>query len=93
MKVVIENRNHCSLHIGLIVQKLNYTRIQCVHAGQASQKSNLLDASQQTLAVNTQVLNHTIRNIMLSGEAPLANRTMSVRPLSRVDLVVGHLTL
>jgi signal transduction histidine kinase/HAMP domain-containing protein len=41
-----------------------------------TQKQNLIEASQQTLAVNTQVLNHTIRNIMLSGEAPLANRTM-----------------
>ncbi|MBF9017395.1 MULTISPECIES: ATP-binding protein [unclassified Oceanispirochaeta] len=41
-----------------------------------TQKQNLIEASQQTLAVNTQVLNHTIRNIMLSGEAPLANKTM-----------------
>lgn len=43
----------------------------------SSQEQNLLDAAQQTLAVNTQVLNLTIRNIMLSGEAPLANRTMN----------------
>lgn len=42
----------------------------------ANQKSNLLDASQRTLAVNNEMLNATIRNIMLSGEAPLANRTM-----------------
>jgi len=41
-----------------------------------NQKQNLLEAAQQTLAVNTQVLNYTIRNIMLSGEAPLANQTM-----------------
>ncbi|HAK46537.1 MAG TPA: hypothetical protein DCO79_11550 [Spirochaeta sp.] len=41
-----------------------------------NQRNNLLEASQQTLALNTQVLNHTIRNIMLSGEAPLANQTM-----------------
>jgi signal transduction histidine kinase len=41
-----------------------------------NQKQNLLEAAQQTLSVNTQVLNHTIRNIMLSGEAPLANQTM-----------------
>lgn len=43
----------------------------------SNQRNNLLEASQQTLAVNTQVLNHTIRNIMLSGEAPLANKMMS----------------
>ncbi len=42
----------------------------------ANQKSNLLDASQRTLAVNNEMLNTTIRNIMLSGEAPIANRTM-----------------
>ncbi|MBI9101807.1 MAG: Hpt domain-containing protein [Spirochaetales bacterium] len=48
-----------------------------------NQKNNLLDASQQTLSMNTQVLNHTIRNIMLSGEAPLANRTM--RDLREMD--------
>jgi HAMP domain-containing protein len=41
-----------------------------------NQRNNLLDASQQMLAVNTQVLNNTIRNIMLSGEAPLANKMM-----------------
>ena len=42
----------------------------------ANQKANLLDASQRTLAVNNEMLNTTIRNIMLSGEAPIANRTM-----------------
>ncbi len=42
----------------------------------ANQKANLLDASQRALAVNNEMLNTTIRNIMLSGEAPIANRTM-----------------
>lgn len=42
-----------------------------------NQKDNLLDAAQQTLAVNTGVLKATITNIMLNGEAPLANRTMA----------------
>lgn len=42
----------------------------------SNQEKNLLEASQQTLSINTRVLNHTISNIMLSGEAPLANQTM-----------------
>ncbi|MDC7234206.1 MAG: ATP-binding protein [Spirochaetales bacterium] len=42
-----------------------------------NQRENLIAASQQTLALNTQVLNLTIRNIMLNGEAPLANSTMN----------------
>ena len=41
-----------------------------------NQRRNLLDASQQTLAINNEMLNATIRNIMLSGEAPIANRTI-----------------
>lgn len=43
----------------------------------SNQKENLLESSRQTLTVNTRVLNSTIRNIMLSGEAPLANKTMA----------------
>lgn len=43
----------------------------------SNQRENLIDAAQQTLAVNTRVLNLNIRNLMLNGEAPLANRTMA----------------
>ena len=42
----------------------------------SNQRANLLDASQRTLAVNNEMLNATIRNIMLSGEAPIANKTI-----------------
>ncbi len=42
----------------------------------SNQKGNLLDAAEKTLAVNTQMLNVTIRNLMLSGEAPIANNTI-----------------
>ena len=41
-----------------------------------NQRDNLLDASQRTLAINNEMLNATIRNIMLSGEAPIANQTI-----------------
>ena len=42
-----------------------------------NQKENLLSATQRTLSVNTQMLNTVIRNIMLSGEAPIARNTMN----------------
>ncbi|MDT8299821.1 MAG: hypothetical protein RQ801_16040, partial [Spirochaetaceae bacterium] len=42
----------------------------------SNQRANLLDASQRTLAINNEMLNATIRNIMLSGDAPIANRTI-----------------
>jgi len=41
-----------------------------------NQRNNLLDSTRKTLSINTQMLNLTIRNIMLSGEAPIANRTI-----------------
>ena len=41
-----------------------------------NQRNNLLDSAQKTLSINTEMLNVTIRNIMLSGEAPIANRTI-----------------
>lgn len=42
-----------------------------------NQKKNLLDTATQTLAVNTDMLNQVIRNIMLSGEAEIATRTLN----------------
>lgn len=40
-------------------------------------KSNLIKAATDTLSVNNEMLNKVIRNIMLSGEAPLARNTMA----------------
>lgn len=42
-----------------------------------NQKRNLLSTARQTLAVNTEMLNQVIRNIMLSGEAEIATRTLN----------------
>ena len=42
-----------------------------------TQKNNLISATQKTLSINTEILNHVIRNIMLNGEAPIAVNTMS----------------
>ena len=41
-----------------------------------SQRQNLLDATQNTLSLNTDMLVTVIRSIMLSGEAPVAQQTM-----------------
>ncbi|MCG8568522.1 MAG: HAMP domain-containing protein [Spirochaetes bacterium] len=41
-----------------------------------NQRENLLKASQENLANNTDMLNRVMRNIMLSGEAPIAVITM-----------------
>jgi nitrogen fixation/metabolism regulation signal transduction histidine kinase len=42
-----------------------------------SQRESLLAAAQNTLSVNTDILNTVIRNIMLAGSAPVAQRTMA----------------
>jgi len=41
------------------------------------QKNDLLEAARNTLSINTDMLNLVIKNIMLSGEAPIAVMTMS----------------
>jgi len=43
----------------------------------SNQQSSLLSAMRNNLTVNNGILNTVIRNIMLSGEAPIANKTMS----------------
>ncbi|MDA3809714.1 MAG: HAMP domain-containing protein [Spirochaetaceae bacterium] len=53
-----------------------------------NQKGNLLSTARQTLAVNTEMLNQVIRNIMLSGEAPIATRTLtSIKGLEEFEEV------
>ena len=42
-----------------------------------SQRTNLLQATERTLSVNTDLLLATIQNLMLSGEAPIAVRAMN----------------
>jgi nitrogen fixation/metabolism regulation signal transduction histidine kinase len=41
-----------------------------------NQRSNLLEAAQRTLSINTDLLNSTIQNLMLAGEAPVAVNAM-----------------
>lgn len=43
----------------------------------SNQQNNLLEAMRNNLAVNNGILNTVLKNLMLSGEAPIANRTMN----------------
>jgi HAMP domain-containing protein len=42
-----------------------------------NQRSNLLDETRKNLTVTSEILNNVIRNIMLSGEAPIATGTLA----------------
>ena len=42
-----------------------------------NQKNDLMNATQKTLYLNTQILDTVVRSIMLSGEAPIAEITIS----------------
>jgi methyl-accepting chemotaxis protein len=42
----------------------------------SNQQGSLLDTMRNNLTVNNEILNTVIKNLMLSGEAPIANRTM-----------------
>lgn len=48
-----------------------------VYVAVSNQRAGLLEATQRTLSINTALLNLTIRNLMLSGEAPTVVRTMA----------------
>ncbi len=41
-----------------------------------NQRTNLLDETEKNLTVNSAILNNVVRNIMLSGEAPIARSTL-----------------
>lgn len=53
-------------------------------------REDLIESNENTLSVNTSILNTAIRNIMLSGEAPIATKTLedlqSLNTLNNVDI-------
>ena len=63
--------------VSVIVLVLLAGTATSVYVTVTNQRANLLEATERTLSVNTELLNLTIRNIMLSGEAPIAVRTMA----------------
>ena len=63
--------------VSVIVLVLLAGTAASVYVTVSSQRANLLEAAERTLSVNTELLNISIRNIMLAGEAPIAVRTMA----------------
>ena len=62
--------------ISLIVLSLLVTILVILYVSTNNQRENLLLANEKTLTTSTAILNVTIKNIMLSGEAPIAVRTL-----------------
>lgn len=62
--------------IFIIVLSLALTILAVLYLSTTNQRESLIAANEQLLATSTSMLNITIRNIMLDGEAPLAVRTL-----------------
>lgn len=76
-----------------IIVVLSISIIASIVITTENQKKNLLSTAIQTLAVNTDMLNQVIRNIMLSGEAPIATRTLnSIKQLDGFEEVEVYRT-
>ena len=74
--------------IASIIAVLSVSIIASIVITTENQRRNLLDTATQTLTVNTDMLNQVIRNIMLSGEAPIATRTLnSIKELDSFEEV------
>lgn len=63
--------------VSLVLLVLAASTAASVYFSAENQRRNLLEATQRTLSINTDLLNLTIRNLMLSGEAPIAVRAMT----------------
>jgi HAMP domain-containing protein len=62
--------------VSAIIAVLGLSIAVSIYITTANQKNNLLEATRRNLSVTNEVLNTVIRSIMLSGEAPIAVRTM-----------------
>jgi len=62
--------------ISVVVLSLILTIVVILYVTTKNQRDNLLFAHEKTLTTSTAILNVTIRNIMLNGEAPIAVRTL-----------------
>ncbi len=62
--------------ITVIVLSLLLTILVILYITTKNQRENLLFANEKTLTTSTAMLNMTIRNLMLNGEAPIAVRTL-----------------
>ena len=62
--------------ISVVILSLLLTILVILYVTTKNQRDNLLLANEKTLTTSTAMLNVTIRNIMLNGEAPIAVRTV-----------------
>ncbi|UCB46004.1 MAG: HAMP domain-containing protein [Spirochaetota bacterium] len=62
--------------LGVIIP-LFVTILAILYVSATNGRDNLLESSEKTLTINTAILNATIRNLMLEGEAPIVVRTMT----------------
>ena len=76
--------------ISLIMLTLLIINIIALYISISTQKQFLLDQAKKDLNTNTEILNNSIKSIMLSGEAPLAILTMkrmkSISSLKEVEI-------
>jgi len=63
------------LKVTLIISlSLLLTILAIMYVSTSTQTENLLDASEKALSTSTSILDATVRNLMLNGEAPIAVR-------------------
>jgi adenylate cyclase len=76
--------------IGVIIAALLVTILTIIFVSSNNQRNNLQAQNEKTLSTSTTMLNLTIRNLMLNGEAPIAVSTLSdlqkVRDLEEVEI-------
>ena len=76
--------------ISVIIAVLSLSVAVSIYITVTNQRTNLLDETRKNLTITGDILNSVIRNIMLSGEAPIATDRKSTRlnsshiPLSRM---------
>lgn len=82
-----------SIHIKItlfIVLFLLFTIVIVLFLSMSSSRKSLSTATDRTLRTNAQTIERTIRSIMLSGEAPIAVRTIrslqEIEGLEQIDL-------
>ncbi|GAB4375067.1 MAG: hypothetical protein Kow009_10490 [Spirochaetales bacterium] len=79
--------------VSVIVIVLGVSVAGILYVSLVNQRGNLISAAQRTLAVNTSMLNIVIRNLMLSGEAPIARNTMdSLKSITELEEIALYRT-
>lgn len=79
--------------VSLIILSLLLTFLSILFIIITTERENLLDSADNTLATNTEMLNRSVRVIMLNGEAPLAVQTLrSLQSISELENIAIYRT-